>query len=314
MSREFSTQCLSALACGLMMVVAACSGTSDKQDGEQAASNGVRLSPNPAYAASRIDVTFDDRWIDPATCRFVWKRNGAVIEEARAKALDSSNFSKGDIIAVEVLVEDSTGATPRKLSATVEVVNTPPKISGVTVVMTTATGKPEVQAVVQCTDPDGDGVTYRYRWFKNDGPLIGEDGPSLRPAELSRSDRVTVEVVADDGDSESPPVRSDVLQIENHPPQFSSQPVAPQPSDTTFRYQVTVVDPDRDPLSLELVSAPAGMTMGADGAVVWRLPSQKERQGEHRVSIKATDSKGGEAVQDFSLRFDSSKAAAKTKP
>jgi len=298
-----------------MMAVAACSGKSDKQNGtEEAAANGVRLSPNPAYAASRIDVTFDDPWIDPATCRFVWKRNGGVIEEARTKALDSSNFSKGDIIAVEVLVEDSTGAKPQRMNATVKVVNTPPKITGVTVMMTTATGKPEVQAIVQSADPDGDGVTYRYRWFKNDDLIGRVDGPSLRPAEFSRSDRVTVEVIAGDGESDSPPVRSDVLEIENHPPQFSSQPVAPQPSDTTFRYQVTVVDPDRDPLAFELVSAPAGMTMGPDGAVVWRLPSQKERQGEHHVSIKVTDSKGGEAVQDFSLRFDSSKAAAKTKP
>ncbi len=314
MSRRLSTRYLSALACAL--VVGACSGDSAKQnevENRNAVANGLRLSPNPAFAASRLDVTFEDRWIDPATCRFQWRRNGSVIEGASTNLLAPSYFSKGDLITVEASVEDSTTGKTRHLNASVEVANTPPKITRTTAVMTTSSGTPEVQAIVECTDADGDGLSYSYQWFKNDSPISGATDANVKPSSLMRGDRVVVEVTASDGESHSPPFRSEALEIENHPPQFSSQPVVPKASDAAFRYQATAVDPDSDPLVFELVSAPAGMTMEPQGIVVWALPSQSQRQGEHHVKIKVTDSKGGEAVQDFSLRFDSSKAS-KAKP
>lgn len=296
--------CLAALVGAV--AVAGCSGApkqqSEVQQG-QANSSGVHLSPDPAFAASQISVVFDDPWIDPAKCQFLWRRDGVVIEGAKTSSLDPTQFSKGQRISVVVSVADSAGANKTELTARVEVVNSPPKVFGATLLMTATTGTAEIHANVRSTDPDADPVTYDYRWFKNDAPLGGESGPSLAVNKLERGDRVVVEVIASDGQSSSPPFLGEALTIENRPPQFTSQPRAPRATDAEYRYQVVAVDLDGDQLRYELVNAPEGMTVDPTGVVVWRLPAQTERRGDHAVRIKVTDSKGGEAVQEFSIHL-----------
>jgi hypothetical protein len=271
----------------------------------QVAASELRLSPDPAYAGSRIEAVFADPWIDPQKCRFEWRRDGSMIREARGKVLEPSRFSKGEEIAVRVFVEDPAGGPPRELRARVAVVNSPPKLTNAALVMSAAAGPAEVRAIVESTDPDGDPVSFEYRWFRNDAPIDGARDSSLAASGLARGDRLAVQVVATDRESSSPPFRSPPLQIDNLPPRISSQPVAPRANDVTFRYQVTAVDPDGDPLRFELVSAPPGMTLEPEGLVVWPLPSARERRGNHRVSIKVSDPQGGAAIQEFALNFDS---------
>jgi hypothetical protein len=287
----------------LALAVGGCSGAATKEstsDRGDATERSVRLSPDPAYAAARIEVVLDSRWIDPAKCRFRWRRDGNIIPEAATGVLEPSCFSKGQRIGVEVLMDDPESGKRHTLSAEVEVVNTPPTISRATLFMTEAS---EIGSNVTVSDPDGDPVSFRYQWYKNDRLIAGERGPSIKTSRLSRGDRVVAEVVASDGVSSSPPFRSEDLRIENRPPEFSSDPVAPKAGDTLFRYRATAVDPDRDLLRYELVSGPSGMKMGPEGTIVWPLPGPDERQGEHQVRIRVTDSKGGEAVQEFSLHF-----------
>ncbi len=300
--------CLGALAGAL--VVAGCSGGSTGRSDvghAQAGSRQIHLSPDPAYAVSRIDVVFDGPWIDRAKCRYQWRRDGAVIEGARSGSLEPSQFSKGQRISVEVALGDSA---PLNLTATVEVRNTPPKITGVDLWMTSASGTPSLQANVQSSDPDADRVSYEYRWFRNGEQLGGEGGATMTTDKLVRGDRVAVEAVASDGQSSSAPLRSPALTIENRPPQFTSQPPAPGPTDAAFRYQIVAADRDGDALSYNLVSAPAGMTVNPGGVVVWPLPPPDQRRGDYPVAVRVTDSKGGEATQEFLIRFETGKKAA----
>lgn len=290
--------------------VAGCSGSPSrdgKAHGGSAAATGVRLIPSPAFASSRIDVVFDDPWIDAAKCRYVWRRNDLVIQGAQGSSLEPTQFSRGQRISVAVSLEDSTGAASKEWAASVNVVNSPPKVSGVTLQVLAPSGSPIIQPVVQSADPDGDDMSYNYRWFRNGTPLEDANGPNLAATQLARGDRVAVEIVASDGQSSSPPFRSEPLSLENRPPQVTSQPHAPRTTDDAFRYQVVAVDLDGDPLHYDLVSAPEGMTLDQSGMVVWPLPSQAERHGERPVTIKVSDPKGGEAVQEFSIPLDATR-------
>lgn len=298
--------CVAALAVALILM--GC-GRAKPQGGAHPASadgKGVRLSPDPAFAASRIDVVFDDRWIDPAQCRFRWTRNGSTIIGAESSALDPVHVSKGSVIAVQVVVDDPAGGQPRTLVTQVQVVNTPPKVSRVSLVVAVATGNAEVRASVEGSDPDQDPLSYGYHWFKNDVAMEGASQPALPLSSLTRGDRVAVEVVASDGESSAPAVRSDVLEVENGPPLFSSQPTAPKATDDSFRYRPVAVDPDGDKVVFELLQGPIGMMMSSDGTISWSLPPKDQRSGQHRVRIKASDAKGGATVHEFAIDLESS--------
>ncbi|MGH7680936.1 MAG: putative Ig domain-containing protein [Candidatus Eiseniibacteriota bacterium] len=292
------------------LALAGCSGKhggAAGQAGGSGSSKGVSLSPNPAFAASRIDVVFEDPWVDPAKCRFVWRRNNSVVDGATTSSLDPTHFGRGERVSVEVTLADSAGAVAHEWSASTDVVNTPPTVTAATLFPGTVSGDAVVMANVESADPDGDAITYEYRWFKNDDSAPIGTGASFPVKKLGQGDRVAVEVVANDGQNDSPAFRSQAFAVDNRAPEFTSQPRAPKPTDTEFRYQATATDLDGDPLTYEVVNGPSGMTVDPTGVVVWPLPAQKG--GDYPVEIKVTDPKGGQAVQEFSVHLDP--AAAK---
>ncbi len=266
--------------------------------------NGVRLTPDPANATSRIAVVFDDSRIMPASCRYQWTRNGMLIVDANSDALDPASFSKNDLIAVTVGVPDVASGTEKTLKADVHVQNSPPKLTRVSVVIAPAAGVSTLQARVESVDPDGDNLTYTYRWFKNGKLIDGASESSVQLSKVGTGDGVIVEAVAHDGVSDSAPLRSDALTVDNRPPVFTSQPGAPKPADVEFQYSAIASDPDGDALHIELVRGPDGMTVDPSGSVQWSLPTGQDHRGDFSVRLRATDSKGGEATQDFTIHLD----------
>ena len=299
---------LIALSLGVLAWALALAGCSSKHEAAgqagQVPSSGISLSPSPAFAASRIDVVFADPWVDPAKCRFVWRRNNMVIDGANASSLDPTHFSKGEKVSVDVTLADSAGVVTNEWTASTDVVNSPPRVMGASLITGTVSGDAVVQATVQSADPDGDDVTYAYKWFKNDDSAPIGTGSSFPVKNLGQGDRVTVEVVANDGQGDSSPFRSQPFAIDNRAPEFTSQPRAPRPSDTEFRYQASAADLDGDPLTYEVVSGPSGMRVDPTGMVVWPLPAQDQRKGDYPVALKVSDPKGGQALQEFSVHLD----------
>jgi hypothetical protein len=182
-------------------------------------------------------------------------------------------------------------------------------IDHATLALTTASGKAEVQTTVSSTDPDGDRVTYEYRWFKNGTLIAGAAGPSLPASDFARGDKVSAEVVASDGQGKSAPVRADPVGLENHPPQFTSQPYAPGAKDDAFHYRAIATDADGDSLRYELVQGPSGMTVDPYGNVSWTLPPRESRRGDQPVVIRASDPAGGQATQEFTIHLDAPPAS-----
>lgn len=293
------------IACAL--VVTGCSPAS--KHAAIAAGGPIRLSPDPAFANARLAVEFGESAPDPSTCRFEWRRNGALISGASTAELEPSRFVRGDRIAVRVLAQAPEAAEPQAWNAEVQVANSPPRLAGVSIVNEGTAGSAALKATVACSDPDGDATHLEYEWTRNGSPIRGAHGPSLQSVDLERGDRIVVTVVADDDREKSPPAASDAFVVENRAPSFTSQPVAPGVRDEVFEYHAMAVDPDGDALHFELVRGPDGMIVTSGGDVHWTLPSGAQRPGEHAVALRATDANGGEAVQEFTIRLDAPLAA-----
>lgn len=267
------------------------------------AMGGVRLVPDPPFSTSSIAAVLDRPDRDASSCRYEWRHNGVVMAGEHGAQLTSGSVSRGDRISVLVLFPAGPDGQAHTATAEVEVANSPPKISRVTLLTATASSGTELRAEVESMDPDGDRPAYEYRWYRNNSPIDGARGSSLPVSAVSRGDRVAVEVVASDGALQSSPVRGDQQEVENHLPQFASTPTAPLNSDAAWHYQLSATDADGDALTYELLSAPVGMTMGPQGAIAWSLPALPERRGEYPVRIRVSDGKGGQATQDFTLRL-----------
>lgn len=89
----------------------------------------------------------------------------------------------------------------------------------------------------------------------------------------------------------------------NAPPEITS--TAPPLDSPSYLYYVRATDPDGDPLTFSLLTAPTGMTLHpATGRLFWDpAPGQV---GFHPVSLKVSDGQGGEALHPpFTLQVSS---------
>lgn len=296
-----------ALALAALGALALCGCGSAEQHAAVAPPEGaVRLSPSPGYANARLAVVFAEGAPDPSHCQFEWRRNGMRIDGETGRELPPERFRRGDHILVRVT---AAGAEAQAWTAQTLVVNSAPQVSRVAIAMDDDPAGRSLRAVVECSDVDGDEPRLQYEWFRNGEAIENATGPSVPMASLQRGDRVTVSVVARDFESAAPPAQSEAFDLENHAPAFTSQAAAPGPDDATFSYRAEARDPDGDALRYELVSGPEGLTVSPQGQVLWSLPAGEARRGDFTVRIRATDSHGGEAVQQFTLRLSQAVAA-----
>jgi hypothetical protein len=100
------------------------------------------------------------------------------------------------------------------------------------------------------TDADGDAFTLSYTWYVNNQPT-GHTGPELPPGVVRRSDRVRVEVVANDGTDDSPVAKAEA-DVRNSPPSVTLT-LSPEEPYTIHDLVALAagVDADGDDLSME---------------------------------------------------------------
>lgn len=287
----------------LALFLVGCSAAGNEQKADRVSEGQVRLAPDPAFAGARIAVVFADASVPADQCRFEWRRNGLLISDATSDGLDPNHFSKGDKIEVSVVLPPDGGG--KTLTASTKVANTAPTIGRVTLAMTTTSGQAEFLATPESFDRDGDVLTHKYRWYKNGILMPSETSARLPISTIERGEQIAVKVVASDGEeeSESPPVQSEDFAVENHPPHFTSQPAMPGAADSVYRYRPAASDEDQDVLRYELVSGPAGMSVGPDGEIVWVMPPKAQRAGDYAIKLRVLDNKGGESRQEYTIRF-----------
>ncbi len=86
----------------------------------------------------------------------------------------------------------------------------------------------------------------------------------------------------------------------NRAPVFTATPPTITNEDAPFSYTAAASDPDGDALSWSLDTAPAGMTVAALTGVLSYAP-QNADVGDHAVSVRVQDGRGGSATQSFTL-------------
>ncbi len=91
-----------------------------------------------------------------------------------------------------------------------------------------------------------------------------------------------------------------VVAMNNAAPTITSQPEIVAAFDSPYSYDVEATDPDGDPLTFSLGTAPAGMTIDANSGVISWTPTAAD-EGQPMVSVLVNDGLGGQGVQDFAI-------------
>ncbi len=68
----------------------------------------------------------------------------------------------------------------------------------------------------------------------------------------------------------------------------------------TYSYQVKAIDPDNDPVTYSLVQGPVGLQIDSTSGLLTWAPATAQ-VGSHRVTVRASDGKGGTADQIFTI-------------
>lgn len=106
--------------------------------------------------------------------------------------------------------------------------NSPPVITSVNILRETPYIQAELNAVVQCQDPDHDPVTNHYQWVKNGEDILGENTYILRNGKLRKGDLIQVRVTPSDGKVTGTPVLSAPVKVLNSPPVIQEVRIEPR--------------------------------------------------------------------------------------
>jgi hypothetical protein len=248
----------------------------------------VKILPDVPTVLNDLQVVF--------TCSqnvaFEWRKNNAVITGQSTDWLLKRQFVKGDEITAVVKCDATEGA------ATVTIVNSPPSVESVPFSPQDIHAGVDIAVSPIGYDPDGDAVGFHYKWSVNGTEQVN-DSPVLKGDHLKRGDTVALTVIPYDRDGEGVPFISQNIVIPNGAPRILSTPPHDTPGDT-YTYRVVADDPDGDPISFSLISAPEGMTIDSHiGVISW--PITEKSAGEHIIEIAVQDSMGARTTQKYTI-------------
>ena len=251
--------------------------------------------------SSEFAVTDPDG--DRVTVRYQWLANGSPVEGQTNATLALGSLKRGDRVSLELVPTDARGldgATYRTNELVVG--NTPPVARNVTIEPAVAKPGDTLRAAIDGSDPDGDPIQYLVEWWVNGQstgtPTKEQEQRTLATENLKRGDMVVVGVTPYDASSRGRFAVSEPLILLNRPPVITSSPTAP--TVRAYVYAVTATDPDNDPLTFKLDTAPSDMTIErSTGRIAWQIPVNLREPQQVRVSVD--DGNEGQAFQEFTI-------------
>jgi hypothetical protein len=264
--------------------------------------NSSEIYPKSAYTNNTLKIKMQKALKEEYLYIAVkWFRNGQQIYNYNEPELLSSKFSKGDQIHAEVNLLGPDEMDQPVVTLPVTILNTPPQIIEASAVLESGSSSGAIRARVNAMDADKDRIRYRYAWYINDRQLPGETKATLDVGLCKKGDEVYAEIVAMDGDDESPPFKSEPVRIGGNVLKITSQPPKSIGEDRRYVYQVATEAPDPEALMFSLVSSPTGMTISKTGRVEWQLPDPKLGTQAYEVVIRVADPTGTEVFQEFAI-------------
>ena len=255
-----------------------------------------------------VDISLNDPDGDRVTMRYQWLVNGRAEEGQTTPTLALGGLRRGDRVSLELTPVDARGAVGATFrTEPVEVDNTPPVATRVTIEPATAKPGDVLKAVIEASDADGDSVTYLVEWWRN-GKSLGapskkkdreQEQRTLATEGFARGDAIVAGVTPYDAAGPGRFLVSEPLILLNRPPVITSSPTGPTPQGL-FEYTVAAQDPDGDSLTFKLDTAPPGMTIDAGtGRIFWKMSSKLS--GPQQVRVSVDDGQQGQAFQEFTL-------------
>ena len=224
-----------------------------------------------------------------------WFVNG--IENDSAPRLAPSRFQRGDRIgAVASLRLDGSDVvvTTREVVAG----NAPPAVADVRIEPRAPVAGGTVTAVVQGQDPDGDPLTFRYRWYADNVALPGGEA-TLRLDGVKRGAWIHAAVTPNDGFGDGAWRESPRYLVVNALPLVKSALPEQLPPTRHFVYRIAAEDPDGDPLTYTLAKGPPGMVLVGD-TLDWQVPDEYIGKPVEAV-VQISDDRGGTTEQNITM-------------
>lgn len=154
---------------------------------------------------------------------------------------------------------------------------------------------------LQGTDPEGDSLTYAVRSAPVGFAMDAVSGVITWTPQTSDIGTVSIVLTASDPQGA---VAVQSLQVDvraaNRAPEIRSNPTLSVSQGELYRYDVLAIDPDREPLTYELVQGPAGMTIDALGRIRWQTQLD-EPLGGREVVVQVRDGLGASATQSYTF-------------
>ena len=155
---------------------------------------------------------------------------------------------------------------------------------------------PYVYQVV-ASDSDGDALTYALLTAPPGMTIDAHTGLITWALPAPGDHFVTVQVEDDLGASDTQ-VYSLTIPVSNLAPAIASASVVKATVGQLYQYQVDAVDPNGDPITYRLETAPAGMTIEPQAGLLTWEPDTAERV---TVVIRVEDPHGAYATQSYTL-------------
>ncbi len=268
----------------------AASGSLQTSVSETAGSYSLDLTPLNATRSAPLYAV--PRGFNASDAKMEWFVNGMSVDSPSSFQFNTSETKRNDKVQAKAIVHGQ-----EVWSNTVQINNAPPKISKVRILPDIDKPAKTLSVEAMASDADGDDVTIAYEWTKNGEPA--GDGKQIG-VPLKRGDKVSVKITPFDGEAYG---RSVVLHREI----INLSPIITESykyifAGNTLTYQIKAADPDGDPLTYSLKSAPPGMTVdSATGLVKWNVPP--DFKGKASFTVSVTDGHGGEATQSLSFEI-----------
>ncbi len=205
------------------------------------------ISPSSADSTETLAVTLgssSDADGDAISFEYAWTVNGSA---AGTGATLSGAFAKGDSVGVSITpVAAGNRGTPVAATA-ITIVNAPPSMLTHVVSPSTAYTDTTLTSAPTATDPDGDSLTFTYRWTVN-GTSTGFTSSTIPGTAFDKGDVVVSYARANDGTTNSPELASSSVTIQNTAPTTPTIELLPdfaKPADD-LECDITTVSTDLD--------------------------------------------------------------------
>lgn len=263
----------------------------------------LTLLPQPVTVGTDVmaRVTVSNPSGDAVHYDYQWVKNGDVAAEAAGQTLAGHLFKKGDVIAVQVTPSNDHGAGEPVTSESITIQDSKPVVTELSVTPDPML-KGALTAAAVTSDPDGDDVVLAYQWTRNGQVIEDQTSQTLSGALIAKGDVIAVRVTPSDGQFDGTARTARAAPVGNRPPHITSSPPHDLGAGALYVYRVTAEDPDGDPVSYALVTAPDGMTIDPSGGEIrWAVTSKDI--GVHTIEVGATDSQGAKMNQRFDLNI-----------